>query len=149
MSTNPQTTRQHDAPTEASDPLIGTQRTTQSTAEAARAPEEEVTLARAPMGPSDKSRKIAGWIGVFLGGLGLHRFYLGYRTLGVAIAALTLLPALAVLIAGALMPQLSTAGLLFTALGVATLGIVWGLFEGVAILMGLLDHDAHGRKLAT
>lgn len=40
-----------------------------------------------PMPPtistSGKSRLAAGLLGIFLGGFGIHRFYLGYTTLGV------------------------------------------------------------------
>jgi TM2 domain-containing membrane protein YozV len=70
----------------------------------------------------------AGLLGIFLGGLGIHRFYLGYN--GIAIAQLVL-------------------GLL----GIVTCGItsiasaIWGLIEGILILTGSINRDAQGRPL--
>ena len=79
--------------------------------------------------PGAKSRLVAGLLGIFLGGLGIHRFYLGYIGIGVM--------------------QL----LLSTVLAVATCGVgyvvahVWGLVEGILILVGSIDRDAHGQPL--
>ncbi|MGH9673495.1 MAG: TM2 domain-containing protein [Bryobacteraceae bacterium] len=70
----------------------------------------------------------AGLLGIFLGCLGIHRFYLGYT--GIAVAQLCL-------------------GLL----GIVTCGItsaasaVWGLIEGILILTGSINRDAQGRPL--
>lgn len=73
----------------------------------------------APAGP--KSRLAAGLLGIFLGGWGVHRFYLGYVGIGIAQIIVTL----------------------------CTLGIgaLWGLIEGVLILAGSFDRDANGRPL--
>ncbi|MDQ0822468.1 hypothetical protein QFZ79_000206 [Arthrobacter sp. V4I6] len=38
-----------------------------------------------------KSRLVAGLLGIFLGGLGIHRFYLGYTTMGIVQILLTVL----------------------------------------------------------
>ena len=71
---------------------------------------------------SDKSKLAAGLLGIFLGGLGIHNFYLGYT--GKAVAQLIL--------------------------GICCLGTVsgiWGLIEGIMILIGSIDCDAQGKKL--
>ena len=71
---------------------------------------------------SDKSKLAAGLLGIFLGVLGIHNFYLGYT--GKAVAQLIL-------------------GIfcLWTVSG------IWGLVEGVMILTGSIDRDAQGRIL--
>lgn len=69
-----------------------------------------------------KSRLTAGLLGLFLGGMGAHRFYLGYTSMGVLQILVT----------------------------IATLGIgaMWGLVEGIVILNGSgLQSDADGRPL--
>lgn len=71
--------------------------------------------------PSDKSKAIAGILAILVGGLGVHRFYLGYANIGVVQILVTL----------------ATCGL----------GAWWGMFEGFMILMGQIDRDARGRKL--
>lgn len=69
-----------------------------------------------------KSKLIAGLFGILLGGLGIHRFYLGYIGLGVAQIIVTLF----------------TFGF----------GAVWGLIEGILILCGSsITTDVDGRPL--
>ena len=74
-------------------------------------------------GPSGelKSKIAAGLLGIFLGGLGVHRFYLGYVGIGIAQIAVTLV----------------TCGV----------GSIWGLIEGIMILTGGINQDAEGRPL--
>jgi TM2 domain-containing membrane protein YozV len=73
-----------------------------------------------------KSKLAAGLLGIFLGWLGIHRFYLGFKKLGLTMLLLTVL-----------------------SVGVfAPLIIVWGVVEGILILMGKLSHDAYGDTLA-
>lgn len=81
----------------------------------------------AAYGPkSDKSKIAAGLLGIFLGSLGIHNFYLGYT--GKAVAQLVIT--------------------------VATCGIgamatsIWGLVEGILILCGKIDRDAKGMLLS-
>lgn len=62
----------------------------------------------------------AGLLGIFLGGLGIHNFYLGYT--GKAIAQIVL-------------------SLCFGA------GAIWGLIEGIMILTGTINKDANGVPL--
>ncbi len=38
----------------------------------------------------DKNKLIAGLLGIFLGGLGVHKFYLGYNKPGIIMAAMTI-----------------------------------------------------------
>lgn len=77
--------------------------------------------------PQPKSKIAAGLLGIFLGGLGIHRFYLGYTKIGVIQLVLTIV------------------------LGLFTLGLVglWGVVEGIMILAGssYFQRDANGIPL--
>lgn len=77
-----------------------------------------------------RSRVAAGLLGIFLGSLGLHRFYLGYNGIGLLQLAITVA---AILIPG---PSLCCAPLV----------AVWGFTEGIFCLMGWMA-DADGRPL--
>ncbi len=68
-----------------------------------------------------KRRWIASFLGVFLGALGLHRFYLGFYTIGIMQIVLTL----------------ATQGY----------GVMWGFIEGILIFSGHIHKDAKGRFL--
>ncbi|MCR1161654.1 TM2 domain-containing protein [Paenarthrobacter sp. UW852] len=84
------------------------------------APQQPQFSARPPMPnpaygyPQPKSKIAAGLLGIFLGGLGIHRFYLGYTTIGIIQLVLTLV------------------------VGIFTFGLVglWGAIEGIMILAG-------------
>jgi TM2 domain-containing membrane protein YozV len=72
--------------------------------------------------PLAKSRLTAGLLGIFLGAFGVHRFYLGYTSIGVLQILVT----------------------------IATCGIggLWGVVEGILILGGSgIKTDAEGRPL--
>lgn len=71
--------------------------------------------------PDAKSKLAAGLLGILLGGLGVHRFYLGYVGIGIAQIAVTLV----------------TFGV----------GSIWGFIEGILILTGSMNKDAQGRPL--
>jgi TM2 domain-containing membrane protein YozV len=76
------------------------------------------------LGPVDvrKSKLAAGLLGILVGGLGVHRFYLGYIAIGIAQILLT-----------------------FVCCGV---GWVCGFIEGILILSGsTITSDADGRPL--
>ena len=73
-----------------------------------------------PAGTEPKSRLTAGLLGIFLGGFGVHNFYLGYT--GKAIAQI----------------------LLTFCFGI---GAIWGFIEGILILVGTIDKDADGNPL--
>jgi hypothetical protein len=79
-----------------------------------------------------RSRVTAGLLGVFLGGLGLHRLYLGYWRRGLTM--------LAIFVIGG-----------FFTLGLASLVVgAWGFAEGLLYLSvrrGRFARDAHGRPL--
>jgi TM2 domain-containing membrane protein YozV len=70
----------------------------------------------------------AALLGIFVGAFGIHRFYLGYNTIGIA-------------------------QLVLGVLGIVTCGIttiasaIWGLVEGILILTGSINRDAQGRPL--
>jgi hypothetical protein len=74
-----------------------------------------------PQGEAVKSRRLAVFLSICLGGLGAGRFYLGYWKLGVAQIVAT----------------------------VGTLGfaVVWGVLEGILMLMHRIDRDAQNRPL--
>jgi TM2 domain-containing protein len=76
-----------------------------------------------------KSRIAAGLLGIFLGGFGIHRFYLGFVGIGL------------------------TQLLLSTVVAIATCGLsyavahAWGFVEGILLLVGAMNRDAHGTAL--
>lgn len=72
--------------------------------------------------PGAKSKMAAGLLGIFLGSLGVHRFYLGYVGIGIA----------------QIIVSIVTCGI----------GSIWGLIEGILILTGSINKDAMGRDLA-
>ena len=82
-----------------------------------------------PQGPygqayvAQKSRLAAGLLGIFLGGLGIHRFYLGHIGMGIVQLVLTLVT-----------------------FGIASL---WGFIEGIMILCGaqMFQRDSRGVPL--
>lgn len=67
-----------------------------------------------------KSKMTAGLLGIFLGGVGAHNWYLGYT--GKAIAQLVLSACFGI-------------------------GAIWGLIEGIMILSGSINKDAKGIPL--
>ncbi|OGW27661.1 MAG: hypothetical protein A2X56_11450 [Nitrospirae bacterium GWC2_57_13] len=68
-----------------------------------------------------KSKLAAGLLGIFVGGFGVHRFYLGYVGMGIAQLAVTI----------------ATCGI----------GAIWGFIEGILILTDVINKDAKGRPL--
>ncbi len=68
-----------------------------------------------------KSKLAAGLLGIFLGYLGIHNFYLGYTGKGVAQLLITVLSC--------------GAGAMITS--------IWGLIEGILILTGSINKDAN------
>lgn len=75
-----------------------------------------------------KSKIGAGLLGIFLGGLGIHNFYLGYNSKAVAQLLLTVIG--------------------WIAFGIGpTIAAIWGLVEGIEILSGYIDKDADGVPL--
>ena len=78
-----------------------------------------------PAGYEQKSKIAAGLLGIFLGSLGVHNFYLGNTGKAVAQLLITVL----------------TCGM-----GSAISG-VWGLIEGILILTGSINVDGKGIAL--
>jgi TM2 domain-containing membrane protein YozV len=78
------------------------------------------TAAR-PAGTELKSKLVAGLLGIFIGSLGIHRFYLGYTKIGI----------------------------IQIIVSVFTFGIggLWGFIEGIMILTGNIKKDAKGQPL--
>lgn len=75
--------------------------------------------------PQAKSKIAAGLLGIFLGALGIHNFYLGFT--GKAIAQLLI--------------SLLSCGMLSFA------SAIWGLIEGILILTGSMNVDSDGVPL--
>ncbi len=76
--------------------------------------------------PADaKSKIVAGLLGILLGALGIHNFYLGFTGKGLAQILITVL----------------SCGYLAVVSG------VWGLVEGILILTGGIANDARGIPL--
>ena len=76
-------------------------------------------------GAGEKSKLVAGLLGIFLGAFGIHRFYLGFTVIGVIQLLLTL------------------------TVGWFTCGApgLWGFVEGILILVGTINRDSQGRPL--
>jgi TM2 domain-containing membrane protein YozV len=75
-----------------------------------------------PLGYSWRNRWVAGALGILLGGLGVHRFYLGFTGVGIIMVILC----------------------------VCTAGIVsgvWGFIEGILCFCGAM-RDVDGRPLS-
>lgn len=110
-------------------PVSGTQKTIampppQQVVQTYYPPSQKTTYSSksaAPVSYSPKSRVAAGLLGIFLGGCGAGRFYLGYAGLGVA----------------QLLVSLFTLGF----------GAIWGLIDGIVILCGGVAVDGQGYKL--
>lgn len=71
--------------------------------------------------PSEKSKIEAGVLGILVGGLGVHSFYLGYTAKGIIQIVVSLI----------------TCGA----------GSLWGITEGVLILLGYIKEDCNGIPL--
>lgn len=76
--------------------------------------------------PNAKSKLAGGLLGIFLGALGVHNFYLGYTGKAVGQLLITIL----------------SCGVLSFVSG------IWGLIEGIMILAGNIDKDANGNLLS-
>ncbi|MDR0913873.1 MAG: TM2 domain-containing protein [Oscillospiraceae bacterium] len=75
-----------------------------------------------PFGYAPKSKMAAGLLGIFLGGWGVHNFYLGFTSKAVIQLVLTI-----------------------CSCGIAG---IWGFVEGIMILAGSINTDANGVPLA-
>jgi TM2 domain-containing membrane protein YozV len=75
-----------------------------------------------------KQKLVAALLGIFLGWLGVHRFYLGYNTIGIIQLCLGL-------------------GGILTCGATTIAASVWGIIDGIMILTGSLRTDAQGVPL--
>jgi TM2 domain-containing membrane protein YozV len=72
-----------------------------------------------------KSKLVAGLLAIFLGALGIHRFYLGYKLIGAIMLLITV-----------------------ASLGrLALITVLWGIAEGILILTGKFKKDKYGREM--
>lgn len=81
----------------------------------------------------DKSKILAGLLGIFLGCFGVHNFYLGYTSKAVIQLVLSIVsfPLMCIGIGALLLMGIE----------------IWGLVEGIMILCGKIDRDGYGRLL--
>ena len=79
-----------------------------------------------------KSKLAAGLLGILIGALGVHNFYLGYIGKGIAQLVLSVV-----------LPLVSCGILWFTPIA----AWVWSLIEGIMILTGSVNCDASGNPL--
>ncbi len=84
-----------------------------------------IALSKPVIAGEQKSKLAAGLLGIFLGYLGVHNFYLGYTGKAVAQLLITILTC--------------GAGAMVTS--------IWGLIEGILILTGSIDKDANNIPL--
>ena len=82
---------------------------------------EQVNTTITAVKPEGKSKMAAGLLGIFLGGWGIHNFYLGYTGKGIA--------------------------QIFVTLFTCGIGAIWGVIEGILILTGSINTDANGNPL--
>ena len=85
--------------------------------------------------PGAKSKMAAGLLGIFLGGWGVHNFYLGYTGKAVAQLCISI---------GAIILSAITCGF---ATPLALISPIWALIEGIMILTGSINTDADGVPL--
>lgn len=76
-------------------------------------------------GTEQKSKLVAGLLGIFLGSLGIHNFYLGYTKKAII----------------QLLVSLLSCGFASPVIG------IWGLIEGIMILTGKIAVDGKGMPL--
>lgn len=75
--------------------------------------------------PGAKNKIVAGLLGVFFGGFGVHNFYLGYTGKAVAQLLITILSCCVF----------------------SWISYLWGFIEGIMILTGSITKDAKGNDL--
>jgi len=127
------------------DPLVGTQEHPDQLVEVLAEPVAEAAL-WPTTGRAQKSRALAGALGLFLGGLGAHRFYLGFYSVAWCQFACFVLTVGATIAFG-LARQMDAGSIAIIALGTTVPVFFWGAAEGVMILAGLMPHDGHAHPL--
>jgi len=132
-------------PDATNDPLLGTQEHPDQIQEVVAEPETE-SAAWPTHGRAEKSRTVAGVLGIFLGWLGLHRFYLGYTRIGQVELGLSIF-CFGVVFVTALFLGYSLVVSILNGLSAITLIGLWGVIEGLMILGGQMEHDGHARPL--
>ncbi len=92
-----------------------------------------------------KSKLVAGLLGIFLGSLGIHNFYLGYTQKGIIQVCCTIGSFILGTILTITVVLACIGGILFF----VPCGIgIWGLVEGIMILTGKIAVDGKGNPLA-
>lgn len=104
---------------------VGGVENTQTTQTTQTAQQTTYTTQQSNVVSQPKSKIAAGILGILLGALGVHNFYLGYTGKAVAQLLITLL----------------SCGIL------SFVSAIWGLIEGICILTGSITTDAKGVPL--
>ncbi len=81
----------------------------------------DYTYEKSSIPPKNKSRLTAGILGILFGAFGIHNFYLGNKTMGLAQIIVTI--------------------------GTFGAGCLWGIIEGILILCGKIKTDSEGMPL--
>ena len=104
--------------------------------------------------PQGKSKTTAGLLGIFLGIFGVHNFYLGFKKkaiiqlviscvgIVISIIAWVIADILALVVIGIFLIPVALL-LNCIPIGVA----IWGLVEGIRILMGKVEYDGYGEPI--
>ena len=102
----------------------------------------------------NKSRLIAGLLGIFLGSYGVHNFYLGYTRkaiIQVSLSVGSLILAIFLYMLAAILSVIVIGIFIFPIaflINMIPVGIwVWGLVEGIMIFSGNINKDANGNPL--
>lgn len=86
-----------------------------------------------PVPANAKSKVAAGLLGIFLGQFGVHNFYLGYTTKAVIQLVMTLVGYVLCCVFVGIFLVMATS--------------IWGLIEGIMILVGKINVDGNGIPL--
>jgi len=95
-------------------------------------PTEVITYINS-VGPIQKSRVLAGVLGLFLGSFGAHNFYLGYTGKAVTQLVISIIGILLCCIVIGIIPVMAV--------------WIWSLVESIMLFAGKIDRDANGMSL--
>ncbi|MCR4697025.1 MAG: TM2 domain-containing protein [Lachnospiraceae bacterium] len=104
--------------------------------------------------PQGKSKTTAGLLGIFLGAFGVHNFYLGFKKKAIIQLAVSITGIVISFIAWIIVNILALVVIGFFLIPIAVIlslipfGIaVWGIVEGIIILMGKVEYDGYGEAI--
>ena len=105
----------------------------------------------------NKSAIVAGLLGIFLGGIGVHNFYLGFKKRGAAQLLLSLFGLIFVILYGVCLGNsivyddvgVVLLGVMFLLVGIALMSAssIWSFVEAIMLLCGAKKKDGKGNLL--